>query len=199
MEGEITDKYLRKFICLLPLQIMNLKAMEQTVLLLTRHGETLENKRDIMQGHMPGTLSPLGIRQAEQLAVKLEDEEIDVIVCSDLKRSVDTAEIIAGPRGLSPCQTKLLREIDWGKYTGGHLTEMDWNHLPEGCESLESLLHRAGLFVAWLQKEYSGLRVLAVGHGAIDRAIAAYIEGKQAMDMVDMPIMKNTEVVRFVL
>lgn len=33
-------------------------------LLLTRHGETLENKRDIMQGHMPGTLSPLGIRQA---------------------------------------------------------------------------------------------------------------------------------------
>ena len=63
-------------------------------LLLTRHGETLENKWDIMQGHMPGTLSPLGIRQAEQLAGMLEDEKVDAIVSSDLARSYDTAKIV---------------------------------------------------------------------------------------------------------
>ena len=71
-------------------------------LLLTRHGETLENKRDIMQGHMPGTLSPLGIRQAEQLAGMLEDEKVDAIVSSDLARSYDTAKMSANGKDWSP-------------------------------------------------------------------------------------------------
>ena len=45
-----------------------LKIMIQTThLILTRHGETLENRQGIMQGHMPGTLSPLGIQQANEV------------------------------------------------------------------------------------------------------------------------------------
>lgn len=171
--------------------------MQDTELILTRHGETLENRRDIMQGHMPGTLSPLGIRQAEELAVLLKDEPIDVIVCSDLARSEDTARIVAGSRGMTVHPTALLREIDWGKYTGGHLTEIDWNNLPEGCESLESLMQRAKCFIEYLRTTYPGKRILAVGHGAINRAIVACLEGKEARDMIQMPIMKNTMVIRF--
>ncbi|CCZ10305.1 histidine phosphatase family protein [Culturomica massiliensis] len=168
-------------------------------LLLTRHGETLENKRDIMQGHMPGTLSPLGIRQAEQLAGMLEDEKVDAIVSSDLARSYDTAKIVGERKGLEPRQTILLREIDWGKHTGGHLSSIDWKHLPEGCESLESLMVRARAFIDWLCAEYRDQVVLAVGHGAIDRAIVAYLEGKTVTEMMDMPIMKNTSVIRLQL
>lgn len=168
-------------------------------LILTRHGETLENRQDIMQGHMPGTLSPLGIQQAEQLADLLTNEPIDVIVCSDLARSFDTANAVAVRRGLEPQPTDLLREIDWGKYTGGHLKTMDWYNLPEGCESLESLMIRAERFIDYIREKYAGQNVLAVGHGAINRAIVAYLEGKMAMDMIDMPIMKNTSVLKFAL
>ena len=32
-------------------------------LILSRHGETLENQQHILQGQLPGTLSPLGIAQ----------------------------------------------------------------------------------------------------------------------------------------
>lgn len=170
--------------------------MEKITLLLTRHGETLENRQDIMQGHMPGTLSPQGIRQAEELARLLAGEKVDAIVCSDLARSYDTAKIVADSRGMSPRSTILLREIDWGKWTGGHLSAIDWKHLPEGCESLESLMQRAGTFVGWLRKEYAGSCVLAVGHGAIDRAIVAYLEGKRAEEMAEMPILKNTSFVK---
>lgn len=173
--------------------------MLQTELILTRHGETLENKQDIMQGHMPGTLSPLGIEQAGQLAVLLADEVIDVVVCSDLARSLDTAKIVAVRRGLTPQPTPLLREIDWGPYTGGHLADMDWAHLPEGCETLDSLMTRAGEFVAYLRATYPGKHILAVGHGAINRAVIAYLEGKKAVDMVNMPIMKNTSFVKLTL
>ena len=70
--------------------------MDSTIsLILSRHGETEENKLHIMQGQMPGHLSELGKQQAEQLADLLEEEEIDVIVSSDLARSYDTAMAVA--------------------------------------------------------------------------------------------------------
>ena len=53
-------------------------------LILSRHGETLENQQHILQGQLPGTLSPLGIAQAERLAEMLQEETIDNIVSSDL-------------------------------------------------------------------------------------------------------------------
>jgi broad specificity phosphatase PhoE len=63
-------------------------------LILTRHGETEENKLGIVQGHMQGTLSKEGIHQAEKLAERLRKEKIDAIFSSDLKRAVDTSKII---------------------------------------------------------------------------------------------------------
>ena len=168
----------------------------RTRLILTRHGETLENKKGVMQGHMPGTLSPLGIQQAEDLAEKLRGEEIDAIVCSDLARSYDTACIIGKSRGLLPLSTPLVREIDWGIYAGGKLAAIDWAHLPEGCETLESLMQRAEKFITWVCGEFPGQQVLAVGHGAINRAILVFREGKTVAEMARMPIMQNTSFIR---
>ena len=64
-------------------------------LILSRHGETLENQQHILQGQLPGTLSPLGIAQAERLAEMLQEETIDNIVSSDLARSYNTAVTVA--------------------------------------------------------------------------------------------------------
>lgn len=171
--------------------------MKNIHLILTRHGETLENRRHLMQGHIPGTLSPLGMQQAEQLAVALQGRPIDAIVCSDLARSYDTAMIVARVRSMEVFPTPLLREIDWGPHTGGRLDRLDWEHLPAGCETLEQLFQRAGQFLNFLGERYPGKRLLAVGHGAIDRAIVAWLSGKTARDMVNMPIMKNTEYIEF--
>ena len=119
--------------------------MEATIsLILSRHGETEENKLHIMQGQMPGHLSELGKQQAEQLADLLEEEKIDVIVSSDLARSYDTAMAVALRKGLEPVRTPLLREMDWGIYTGKVANEMDFKNLPESVESVEALYKRAG-------------------------------------------------------
>ena len=69
-----------------------------------------------MQGQLPGHLSELGKQQAEALAEMLDKEELDVIVCSDLARSYDTAMAVARRKGLQPVATPLLREMDWGDY-----------------------------------------------------------------------------------
>lgn len=169
--------------------------MKKISLLLTRHGETLENQRHVLQGQLPGTLSPLGLEQAELLAEKLVDEPLDVIVSSDLERSYRTALAVGLRRGMKPQPTPLLREMDWGVYTGKTLQNVDWYHLPFGVESVEELYQRAGEFISFLKVKHAGKRVLAVGHGAFNRAILAWLEGRKPFDMVDMPIMGNTEII----
>lgn len=173
-----------------------LQVMKNTQLLLTRHGETLENQRHVLQGQLPGTLSPLGIQQAKLLADKLLDEPLDVIVCSDLARSFDTALAVAERHGLKPVATPLLREMDWGIYTGESLADVDWLHLPESVESVEALYQRARQFIQYLQTAYGEQKILAVGHGAFNRAILTVLEGKKAFEMVEMRIMDNTEIIR---
>ena len=46
-------------------------------LILTRHGETIENKKGILQGQKIGTLSKKGIKQAKKLALRLKGKKID--------------------------------------------------------------------------------------------------------------------------
>jgi probable phosphoglycerate mutase len=174
-----------------------ISVMETIHLLLARHGETLENQRHVLQGHLPGTLSPLGIQQAEQLAELLVEEPLDVIVCSDLARSYDTANAVAKRHCLIPQPTPLLREMNWGIYTGETLEDVDWYHLPAGVETVEQLYHRAGQFIAYLRENYSGKRILAVGHGAFNRAIQVWINGQPPFDMLELPIMSNATVERF--
>ena len=157
--------------------------MKKIDLLLTRHGETIENQRYVLQGQLPGTLSPLGKEQAVVLAEQLKQEPLDVIVCSDLARSYDTAKVVAGYHGKQPQPTPLLREMDWG-------------HLPPSVESVDELYHRAGEFVNYLRVKYAGKCILAVGHGAFNRAILTYLNGGKPADMVDLPIMENTSVIR---
>ena len=168
-------------------------------LILTRHGETLENQRDILQGQLPGTLSPLGIRQAQDLAERLKGEPLEAVVASDLARSIDTAQAIALLHGLIPHQTPLLREMDWGIHTGGRLKHLDWLNLPPSVESLEALYARAQAFIDYLVSHFPGQTVVAVGHGAFNRAIITCIEKRPPIAMISLPIMENTALARFTL
>ena len=113
--------------------------MEQVRLYLSRHGETLENQRHVLQGQLPGTLSERGLEQARGLAERMEGVELDAVVASDLERSRRTAEIVAERKGLAVDVTPLLREMDWGEYTGQALVDVDWFHLPPSVEQVEAL------------------------------------------------------------
>ncbi len=80
-------------------------------LLITRHGETKENVKGIVQGHLHGNLTEKGIHQAEKLALRLKNEKIDHIYSSDLRRAADTAKLIAKYHPDTPLEfVKELRE-----------------------------------------------------------------------------------------
>lgn len=120
-------------------------------------------------------------------------------MCSDLARSYDTAMAVARQKGLQPVATPLLREMDWGIYTGKVADEMDFTTLPESVETIDALYKRAGDFVDFLKKEFPGKRILAIGHGGFNRAIVVQLEKLPPEKILSLPIMKNTACMRFTL
>lgn len=85
---------------------------------LVRHGETDWNFENRIQGHKRVGLSKRGVLQSEEVAELLKSTKIDEIYSSDLKRSVQTAEIINQRFGLPIIQLPGLREMDYGDWEG---------------------------------------------------------------------------------
>lgn len=169
---------------------------DMTTLLLVRHGETVDNVRQIMQGQTQGELTPNGIEQARALAAELKDTPIDVFVSSDLKRAFDTCVILAAAHGVAPdaiVQTKLLRERDWGSFTGRYIPDLKDAVWTDDIESLDALRARAASFLQFVRENYDGKTVLAVGHGIMNKAIRSVHSGTP---MNETPRMANAEVVR---
>ena len=163
----------------------------KTILYLTRHGETVDNANKIMQGQVQGQLNEIGVKQAEELRDRLASTPFEAFVASDLKRAIDTARILASPHRLDVVTTPLLRERDWGAFTGRYIPDLQNVAWPDDVEPLDRLLRRAGEFLAFVKTNYSGKRVLAVGHGIVNKAIQAVHYGKQ---MSEVERMTNCEV-----
>ena len=144
-----------------------------TTILLVRHGETIDNARQIMQGQTQGDLNEKGREQARQVAERLSADPIDAVVASDLRRAIQTAEIIAAPHNLVVKTTELLRERDWGSFTGRYIPDLRGETWPDDIESEEVLLQRALAFLQYITTTYPDKRVVAVGHGIVNKAILA--------------------------
>lgn len=162
-----------------------------TTIFLVRHGETVDNARQIMQGQTHGELNEMGLKQAQEVAARLSSEAIDAVVASDLHRAIQTAEIIAKPHGLPVETTPLLRERDWGEFTGRFIPDLRGEVWPDDIESEEALLQRAHDFLQIMTATYDGKRVVAVGHGIINKAILAVYA---SCSMKEVQRMMNAEV-----
>lgn len=152
---------------------------EGVVLLLMRHGQTIDNVNHIMQGQTQGMLTDEGRQQAAATAQQWAAQPIDVFVASDLRRAIDTCRIMALPHFNSDAQraecaivtTPLLRERDWGSFTGRYIPDLKDAVWTDDIETVEAMLQRAEQFIRWIKHRYAGKTVLAVGHGIINKAI----------------------------
>lgn len=165
----------------------------ETIIYLLRHGQTEENVRHILQGHMPGTLTELGKEQAREAVSELQKLNFDVVLCSDLKRCTDTYEILhdAMPSLPEMVSTSLLRERGWGSATGMVADGVTRIVIPDDAESMPAMKARARIFLDFVGKTYPGKQVLAISHGLFCRVIQAVLFGKEVADIQPM---KNAEV-----
>ena len=68
--------------------------MNNTVLILIRHGETLWNTQLRMQGSLDSDLTPKGELQIKALGEWMKEVPFDYLYCSDTPRARKTAEAI---------------------------------------------------------------------------------------------------------
>jgi len=93
-------------------------------LILIRHGETLWNKEERVQGRSDIELSPVGIEQARLLALSLKDQHICAIHASPLKRALKTAQIINEFHRQEIKTHSDLMEMDQGDFEGFSFKEL---------------------------------------------------------------------------
>ena len=85
---------------------------------LIRHGQTMWNKELKFQGHSDIKLSEEGLRQAEQVALRLRREPFSAIYSSDLVRARETAETVALYHSLPVVTMPEFREVCFGEWEG---------------------------------------------------------------------------------
>ena len=163
-------------------------------ILLIRHGETTDNASNILQGHRHGILSEKGIKQAHERGLKLINTNVDIVISSDLGRSIESANIINSYVNTSQIEEPLLREKDWGSLTGKDISHYYKGDFPNDIENDQMLFNRAEKLVTKLRKNYTNKTVLLLGHGAINVAIKAVLTKTQPDEMMaNIPIQENLD------
>ncbi|KAG7092948.1 hypothetical protein E1B28_009250 [Marasmius oreades] len=95
--------------------------MPSARLYIIRHGETDENRSEIIQGHKDTQLNVAGLSQASVVANTMEKIPLTEVWSSDLQRAVKTAQIIIEKHpGLEISTSKALRERHLGVLEGKH-------------------------------------------------------------------------------
>ena len=145
-------------------------------LLLIRHGQTDWNTQGRVQGG--GDLNNIGIAQSNLLATVLQNSQASTIYTSPSKRTHQTAVIIATALSLEVNTTPLLKDIDYGVWSGALLADLikddpdlfeQWEkdpssvRFPEG-ESLLDLRTRISVFMDEITEKHSSDTVVVVTH-----------------------------------
>ncbi len=146
-----------------------------TTILLARHGETDWNREGRLQGHADPPLNDRGREQARELALRLAGVGLDAIYASDLRRALETAEVVAAAHALPVTRDAGLREIDVGSWSGLTREKIE-ERFPESHhhdgETRDQHLSRVLRAVERIALRHGGAdRILIVSHGGSLRAL----------------------------
>lgn len=165
-----------------------------TRLYLIRHGATDLSSEDRFSGGTDVDLSTTGRWQAERLAERLADDNLSAIYCSPMKRTVETASIIARSAGLQVILRDALREIHHGRWETMRRAEVErlfpeeytawqsdpFTFAPLGGESGLSVMARALPVVREIVVSHEDENVALVSHKATIRLIISSLLGFDA-------------------
>ena len=146
-------------------------------ILIVRHGETDGNATRVLQ--RPETpLNERGMRQAEQVALRLADHGFVHILSSDLARARMTAAPISTRTGISIEESPLLQERNFGDLRGRAFAELTEDPFgpdaaPPNGETWPAFHARVAEAFDFIVARRRGLKgnLIVVTHGLVCRAL----------------------------
>lgn len=160
----------------------------KTEFIFVRHGETEYNRKKLYFGHLDPGLNDLGRKQVMGAKELLKGVEIDAIYSSDLRRCVETAEIINEGLNKNIIETENLRELNFGIFEGKTYAELlkefpqhsneffnNWENfkIPKG-ESLLELQNRCVKEIEKIRFKNAGKTILVSTHFGCVQGILSY-------------------------
>ena len=162
-----------------------------TKVYLIRHGATVFSKEDRFAGASDVALSDAGVAQAAAVGRRLATEPLAAVYCSDMTRTVHTAQAVAGPHGLAPIPNAALREMNHGHWEGQLHKQVEtqfadeyaaWDAdpllaAPPGGETGLAVLARSLPALAQIVRDHPGQTVAVVSHKATNRLLLCAVLG----------------------
>ena len=181
-----------------------------TDIYIIRHGEAEGNVYRRSQGQYDTLLTPNGQKQAEILASRFADVQIDAIYASDLTRAWQTAAPLAAQKGLVVTRDEALRELamghwedlPWGVLPDLYPKEYDaWVNAPHACvlpsgESMAELQERITTAILRIAAAHGGETIAIFTHGAAIRTFLCRAEGRPLCELSQIHWGENTCVAR---
>jgi len=153
-----------------------------TQLVFETHSTSVDNERGIATGWLQGELSATGREQALLLGQRRRDDGVDLVVSSDLRRAVETAELAFAGSAITVRHDRRLRECNYGDWNGMPRARLEAERLRRvdvpfpGGESWRDAVQRHTGFL----DELAGAgrrRVLLIGHVATRWALDHLLNG----------------------
>ncbi len=165
-----------------------------TRVLLIRHGATVLSAEDRFAGSTDVLLSEEGRSQARALGERLAEAELAAVYASPMKRTVETATLVAAPHNLNLITDAGLREIDHGRWEQLTRREVEarfpeeysnweadpFTFAPEAGESGLSVMARALPVLRRIVVAHAGKTVAVVSHKATIRLVLCSLLGIDA-------------------
>ena len=147
-------------------------------LYVVRHGETIWNAENRVQGISDIPLTDKGRLEATLLKDLVKEINVDVVIASPLERTIETAKILTD--GKLPINTDdRIKERDWGMNEGANIDDVDrwdcWdvilNTRVQNIEPIQDFMYRVSSFLEDIKVRYKDKKVLVVTHSAVIRVI----------------------------
>lgn len=171
---------------------------------IARHGEAEVNAAGLLAGsRSESPLTDKGKQQAQQLGQQLHNAQIELVVCSPMSRTRQTAEIAAKAFGYEGTivEQPLFIERDFGTATNVHKPEafeMLDSGKAEGVEPAMTLHKRMLDALDWLREQPASV-ILVVSHGGPTDMIRTIHSGGDPEVFHRIHTLENGEVYRFTL
>ena len=174
-------------------------------LYITRHGRTIWNEEQRLQGWKDSDLTEEGIKRAEELGQSLKNIKFDAIYSSSQKRAIHTAEILSANRDLEIIQLDDLKEIGFGSWEGLSREKLEENHselfhiylnqphlyVPMDGESYDSIFKRVARGLETILRS-GHENVLLVSHGVTIKILMAILKEIPLEELSTIPIFQGT-------